>query len=120
MTDTPFPKAAPVDPPTPHCPYCGKLSTSVVGDAYLGVPKCDHRCREPNAVPPDPRSPEEIVRTIFVTHIGQVTVNNYGAVIFEPKTPERVIISHETLRDLHRKVTEVITDFRRNKQWRPR
>jgi hypothetical protein len=38
------PNAPPVDPPIPHCPYCGKLSSSVAG-AYA-EPRCDHRCRE--------------------------------------------------------------------------
>jgi hypothetical protein len=61
---------------------------------------------------------DEIVSSFFVTHIGTVTVNNYGAVIFAPNAPTKVIIDVQTLHDITRGVNDAVKAFKRNGQWR--
>lgn len=89
-----FPNAPLADPPIPHCPYCGKLSSSVAG--VYDQPRCDHRCRErsdrpvspPPAAPETPRCPTPDC-TIILAHDGPcVPAGSYSTMPPAP-SPER-------------------------------
>jgi hypothetical protein len=55
---------------------------------------------------------EEIKKEFFITHIGKVTVNNYGAVEFETQIPPKVLMSANTLNEINREVKYYIKEMR--------
>ncbi len=69
-------------------------------------------------------SPVVHTREAFVTHIGKVTVNNFGAVSFEAnvgtpiglvvREPAKVIISVDTLREISSVVRSAIADMKKD------
>jgi hypothetical protein len=52
-------------------------------------------------------------KTFFITHIGRVTVNNYGAVAFEPNAINKVIVHVDTIYEIARELRAAMAEFRR-------
>lgn len=55
----------------------------------------------------------EVIKTFFVTHIGTVKVNNYGAVEFEAKM-NKVILHIDTLYEITRETRRVVAEMRKD------
>lgn len=65
-------------------------------------------------------SDKEIRKEFFVSHIGRVSVNNYGAVEFETGgapavgiEPQRVIWSVHTLQELNREARVAVSEMKK-------
>lgn len=69
----------------------------------------------------------ERTRQFFVTHIGTVTVNNFGAVSFDANIPERrfdphipakVVAADYTIAEINKGVREAVRAFKAEGVWR--
>ncbi len=60
----------------------------------------------------------EVKKEFFITHIGQVTVNNWGTIQFENKFEKLTIMSDQTLTDLCRGVKYYIKEMKEERVWR--
>lgn len=62
----------------------------------------------------------EVKKQFFVTHVGHITVSNYGVVEFETGgapavgiMPRRVIWHIDTLREINREVRQAVAEMRK-------